>query len=235
MAQCHTADSGQNQVSDPGGWSSLLPSKALAREGSGTPCIPPALRMAQASGFAATKRSQKACYVHTWKLQARPQMFDGSFAWWVRLKRKLKWVIFLLVTFLFVCIVLRIFNTRSTLFGGFPGGSDGKESACSAGDLGSIPGSGRFPWRRAWQHTPVFLPGEFHGLEEPGGLQSMGSQSFTSIISSNTTFLPGIRKWQPTILAWAIPWTKEPGGLQSMVSQRAGHDLATMPPPPLPS
>ena len=28
---------------------------------------------------------------------------------------------------------------------GFPGGSDGKESACSAGDLGSIPGSGRSP------------------------------------------------------------------------------------------
>ena len=29
--------------------------------------------------------------------------------------------------------------------GGFPGGSDGKESACNAGDPGSIPGSGRFP------------------------------------------------------------------------------------------
>ena len=28
---------------------------------------------------------------------------------------------------------------------GFPGGSDGKELACNAGDLGSIPGSGRFP------------------------------------------------------------------------------------------
>ena len=28
---------------------------------------------------------------------------------------------------------------------GFAGGSDGKESACSAGDLGSIPGSGRSP------------------------------------------------------------------------------------------
>ena len=27
----------------------------------------------------------------------------------------------------------------------FPGGSDGKASACNAGDLGSIPGSGRFP------------------------------------------------------------------------------------------
>ena len=28
---------------------------------------------------------------------------------------------------------------------GFPGGSDGKASACNAGDLGSIPGSGRSP------------------------------------------------------------------------------------------
>ena len=28
---------------------------------------------------------------------------------------------------------------------GFPGGSDGKESACTVGDVGSIPGSGRFP------------------------------------------------------------------------------------------
>ena len=30
-------------------------------------------------------------------------------------------------------------------------------------DIGLIPGSGRFPWRRAWQPTPVFLSGEFHG------------------------------------------------------------------------
>ena len=28
---------------------------------------------------------------------------------------------------------------------GFPGDSDGKESACNAGDLGSVPGSGRSP------------------------------------------------------------------------------------------
>ena len=31
---------------------------------------------------------------------------------------------------------------------GFPGGSDGKESACNAGDLGLIPGSGRSPEER---------------------------------------------------------------------------------------
>ena len=30
-------------------------------------------------------------------------------------------------------------------------------------DGGSIPGSEKIPRRRAWQPTPVFLPGEFHG------------------------------------------------------------------------
>ena len=29
--------------------------------------------------------------------------------------------------------------------------------------MGPIPGSGRFPWRREWQPTPVFLPGKSHG------------------------------------------------------------------------
>ena len=33
----------------------------------------------------------------------------------------------------------------TSVFLGFPGDSDGKESACNVGDLGSIPGSGRYP------------------------------------------------------------------------------------------
>ena len=44
---------------------------------------------------------------------------------------------------------------------GLPWWLSGKESACSAGatgDVGSIPGLGRSPWRRAWQPTLVFLP-----------------------------------------------------------------------------
>ena len=60
----------------------------------------------------------------------------------------------------------------------FPGGSDGKASACNVRELGSIPGSGRPPgegndnllqdsstlaWKTPW-------------TEEPGRLQSMGSQ-----------------------------------------------------------
>ena len=40
--------------------------------------------------------------------------------------------------------VVCIFKIRHSV-GGFPGGSDGKESACNGGDLGSIPVSGRSP------------------------------------------------------------------------------------------
>ena len=50
---------------------------------------------------------------------------------------------------------------------GFPGGSDGKASACNAGDLGSIPGSGRSPEEG---NGYSLLPEESHGL------QSMGQQ-----------------------------------------------------------
>jgi len=56
---------------------------------------------------------------------------------------------------------------------GFSGGLDGKESTCNARDLGSIPGFDlwveKIPWRRAWQPTPLFLPGESPWTEEPGG------------------------------------------------------------------
>ena len=43
------------------------------------------------------------------------------------------------------------------------------ESACSAGDLGLIPGLGRLPGEGNWLLTPVFWPGEFHGLYSPWG------------------------------------------------------------------
>ena len=43
-------------------------------------------------------------------------------------------------------------------------------------DMGSVPWVGKIPWRRKWQSTPVFLPGESPGTEELGGLWSIGSQ-----------------------------------------------------------
>ena len=45
----------------------------------------------------------------------------------------------------------------------FPGGSDGKASAYNAGNLGSIPGSGRFPGEGNGNPLQYFLPGKSHG------------------------------------------------------------------------
>ena len=50
---------------------------------------------------------------------------------------------------------------------GFPGGSDGKESACNAGDLGSIPELGRSP---EGEHGN---PRQYSCLENPHGQRSL--------------------------------------------------------------
>ena len=44
----------------------------------------------------------------------------------------------------------------------FPGGSDGKRICLQFGRPGLNPWVGKIPWRRKWQPTPVFLPGESH-------------------------------------------------------------------------
>ena len=59
---------------------------------------------------------------------------------------------------------------------GLPWWLSGKESTCDGftGDMGSIPGSGRSPGERKWLPTPVFLPGESHGLRSLGGYSPWG-------------------------------------------------------------
>ena len=57
---------------------------------------------------------------------------------------------------------------------GFPGGSDSKESACNAGDLGSIPGLGRY--LREENGNPLhILAWRIPRTEEPSRLLSMVS------------------------------------------------------------
>ena len=53
----------------------------------------------------------------------------------------------------------------------FPGGSDGKEFTCSAGDPGSIPGLGRSPEEGTYSNI---LAWRIPWTEEPDRLQSMG-------------------------------------------------------------
>ena len=65
------------------------------------------------------------------------------------------------------CFITVVWNETQ----GFPDGSVGKES-CSVGDTGLIPGSGRFPGGRHGNILAWRIP----WMEEPGGLQSLGSQ-----------------------------------------------------------
>ena len=61
---------------------------------------------------------------------------------------------------------------------GFPGYASGKGPACQCRRLksrGFDPRVGKTLWRRAWQSTLVFLPGESPWTAEPGGLQSVWS------------------------------------------------------------
>ena len=76
-------------------------------------------------------------------------------------------------------------------------------------DTGSIPGLGRFPSRKARQHTPVFLPGEFHGHRSLMGYSPWGrkeldtTEPLTFTLSSLSYFLGALYDVYHHI--WCIP------------------------------
>ena len=63
----------------------------------------------------------------------------------------------------------------------FPGGSLVKNPPANAGNPGSIPWVGKIPWRRKWPPYSSILAWRIPWTEEPGGLQSIGSQSRTQL------------------------------------------------------
>ena len=109
-----------------------------------------------------------------------------------------------------------------------PGGSDGKASACNAGDLGSIPGSGRSPGEGNG------APLQYSWLEnsKDGGAWWATVHGVTKSwtrLSDFTLFfhfhaLEKAMATHSSVLAWRIPGKGKPVGLLSMGSQRVGHD-----------
>ena len=69
-------------------------------------------------------------------------------------------------------------------------------------------------------------------MDEPGGLQSMGSQSRTQLSDFTfTSHFHALEKEMAThssVLAWRIPGTGEPGGLLCIGSHRVGHDWSDL-------
>ena len=73
-------------------------------------------------------------------------------------------------------------HTRLLVLWGFPGFTVVKNLPVNAGDtrdIGLISGSGRSPWRRKCQPTPVFLPGEVHGQRSLVGYSPWVTKSRT--------------------------------------------------------
>ena len=97
---------------------------------------------------------------------------------WTR-KPRLPWLLFREIrTLAFIgCLLL-------------PGGSVGKESLRHAGDAGRHefdPLVGEILWRRAWQPTPVFLPGESHGQRSLVGYSPQGRKELDMTEESEWT------------------------------------------------
>ena len=118
-------------------------------------------------------------------------------------------------------LVMQPLDTNSPTFlhlpltRGFPDSSFGKESACNAGDLGLIPGSGRstgegigYPLQYSWTSLVAQLVKNPPAMRETW-VRSLGWEE--PLEKGKAT--------HSSILAWRIPWT-----LQSMESQRVGHD-----------
>ena len=103
---------------------------------------------------------------------------------------------------------------------GFPDSSVGKESACSAGNLGSIPVLG-------------ISAGEGIGYPLRYSRASLVAQLIKNLPAMWEAWIRSLGWEDPqekgkathsSILAWKIPWTEEPGRLQSMGLKRVGHD-----------
>ena len=84
---------------------------------------------------------------------------------------------------------------------GFPHGSDGKESACNVGH----PRFRKIPWRREWQPTPVFLPGESHGQRSLVGYSPWGCKE----LDTNEWLMLLLFTWRPLLLDFSVMFKEE--------------------------
>ena len=137
---------------------------------------------------------------------------------------------------------------------GFPSGSwDGKESACSTGDLGSNPGLGRSPGegngntlqysclensidKGAWQLQSIGLHRARHSWVTSTFPSGSRVKNLPAVQQTQETRVPSVggedlleekMATQSNSIAWEIPWTDKPGRLHSMGLQRVRHNWAT--------
>ena len=92
---------------------------------------------------------------------------------------------------------------------GLPSSSDGEESTCNVGDVGSIPGLGRslgegkgYPFQDSWASLVAQMVKNLPAVQETW-VRSLGQKD--PLEEGMAT--------HSSIFAWQIPWTEELGGL----------------------
>ena len=109
----------------------------------------------------------------------------------------------------------------------------GKESTCNVGDVGSDPWVRKIHWRREWQPTPVFLPGESHGQGSLVGYSPWGCKELNTVeqLSNNNEQLTTWSSWPLAegSLLWSLPLSahRKPLSLNGFFSTNQ-----IFPPPP---
>jgi len=119
------------------------------------------------------------------------------------------WWSFLYTSSAYSCHLFLVSSAFGRSLVDFPGGSDGKASAYSVGDLGSIPGSGRSPGEGNGNHSSI-LAWKIPRREEPGGQQSTGSQRLGHDWATSFYFYFSVRSipflsFIEPIFAWNVP------------------------------
>ena len=115
--------------------------------------------------------------------------------------------------FIMIFILFQWSETESTIFlryvCWFPGGTMVKNPLANTGvkRQGFDPWVTKSPWRRTWQPTPGFLPGDSSQTEEPGRLQSMRLQRVRHYWSGLAHMLTclHINLWSHF---WFCPWDR---------------------------
>ena len=98
----------------------------------------------------------------------------------------------------------------------FPGGASGKESACQGMRCEFDSWVGKILWRRRWQPTPVFLPGEFHGQRRLAGYSPWGHKELGMTEHTHTLTL---------LLRTQHFYCRGPTWVQSLVGKLRSHKL----------
>ena len=89
------------------------------------------------------------------------------------------------------------------LINGLPRWLSGKESVCQCRRYGFDSWVGKIPWRRAWQLTLVFLPGESQGQRSPMGYSPWGSQRVGHDWAiNNINFHIYLQTWITLLYTW---------------------------------